>query len=82
MDLSEPDLLIQLCKRENKCSQTDALKVFFYLCISGMNLQGLIEQAKQLTSSAEMVVVISNRPGVHCPKRASLAGIQTQVSRI
>ncbi|KAG8005700.1 Trifunctional purine biosynthetic protein adenosine-3, partial [Nibea albiflora] len=39
----------------------------------------LIEQAKHPSSSAEIVVVISNRPGVQGLKRTSLAGIQTRV---
>uniref|UniRef100_A0A6Q2WV86 ATP-grasp domain-containing protein n=1 Tax=Esox lucius TaxID=8010 RepID=A0A6Q2WV86_ESOLU len=47
--------------------------------ISGTNLQALMEQAKKASSSAEIVVVISNRPGVFGLKRASLAGIQTRV---
>lgn len=38
-----------------------------------------MEQAKQPSSSAEIVLVISNRPGVQGLKRASLAGIQTRV---
>lgn len=38
-----------------------------------------MEQAKRPSSSAEIVVVISNRPGVQGLKRASLAGIQTRV---
>uniref|UniRef100_A0A7N6A589 Trifunctional purine biosynthetic protein adenosine-3 n=1 Tax=Anabas testudineus TaxID=64144 RepID=A0A7N6A589_ANATE len=46
---------------------------------TGTNLQALIEQAKRPSSSAEIVVVISNRPGVQGLKRASLAGIQTRV---
>ncbi|XP_058468283.1 trifunctional purine biosynthetic protein adenosine-3 [Solea solea] len=46
---------------------------------TGTNLQALIEQAKHPSSSAEIVVVISNRPGVQGLKRASLAGIQTRV---
>uniref|UniRef100_A0A8C4ESU4 Trifunctional purine biosynthetic protein adenosine-3 n=1 Tax=Dicentrarchus labrax TaxID=13489 RepID=A0A8C4ESU4_DICLA len=46
---------------------------------SGTNLQALIEQAKRPSSCAEIVVVISNRPGVQGLKRASLAGIQTRV---
>nr|XP_020511731.1 trifunctional purine biosynthetic protein adenosine-3 [Labrus bergylta]XP_020511732.1 trifunctional purine biosynthetic protein adenosine-3 [Labrus bergylta]XP_020511733.1 trifunctional purine biosynthetic protein adenosine-3 [Labrus bergylta]XP_020511734.1 trifunctional purine biosynthetic protein adenosine-3 [Labrus bergylta]XP_029137492.1 trifunctional purine biosynthetic protein adenosine-3 [Labrus bergylta] len=46
---------------------------------SGTNLQALIEQARRPSSSAEIVVVISNRPGVQGLKRASLAGIQTRV---
>uniref|UniRef100_A0A671XQX1 Trifunctional purine biosynthetic protein adenosine-3 n=1 Tax=Sparus aurata TaxID=8175 RepID=A0A671XQX1_SPAAU len=47
--------------------------------ITCTNLQALIEQAKRPSSSAEIVVVISNRPGVQGLKRASLAGIQTRV---
>ncbi|TMS11704.1 Trifunctional purine biosynthetic protein adenosine-3 [Larimichthys crocea] len=46
---------------------------------TGTNLQALIEQARRPSSSAEIVVVISNRPGVQGLKRASLAGIQTRV---
>lgn len=48
--------------------------------VTGTNLQALIEQAKRPSSSAEIVVVISNRPGVQGLKRASLAGIQTRVN--
>ncbi|CAM4505757.1 unnamed protein product [Leuciscus chuanchicus] len=46
---------------------------------TGTNLQALMEQAKKPSSSAEIVVVISNRPGVTGLKRASMAGIQTRV---
>ncbi|KAG7259101.1 hypothetical protein CRUP_007066 [Coryphaenoides rupestris] len=46
---------------------------------TGTNLQALIEQAKRPSSAAEIVLVISNRPGVLGLKRASLAGIQTRV---
>uniref|UniRef100_A0A8C2AU38 Trifunctional purine biosynthetic protein adenosine-3 n=1 Tax=Cyprinus carpio TaxID=7962 RepID=A0A8C2AU38_CYPCA len=46
---------------------------------SGTNLQALMEQVKKPSSSAEIVVVISNRPGVMGLKRASMAGIQTRV---
>ncbi|KAM9766798.1 trifunctional purine biosynthetic protein adenosine-3 isoform 2-T2 [Menidia menidia] len=46
---------------------------------TGTNLQALIEHAKCPNSSAEIVLVISNRPGVQGLKRASLAGIQTRV---
>nr|XP_046175113.1 trifunctional purine biosynthetic protein adenosine-3 isoform X2 [Oncorhynchus gorbuscha] len=48
-------------------------------CVSGTNLQALMEQTKRTSSSAEIVVVISNQPGVLGLKRASLAGIQTRV---
>ncbi|XP_063073252.1 trifunctional purine biosynthetic protein adenosine-3 [Engraulis encrasicolus] len=46
---------------------------------TGTNLQALMEQAKKPSSAAEIVVVISNRPGVLGLKRASMAGIQTRV---
>ncbi|KAM3585583.1 uncharacterized protein V6R79_021693 [Siganus canaliculatus] len=46
---------------------------------TGTNLQALMDQAKTPSSAAEIVVVISNRPGVQGLKRASLAGIQTRV---
>uniref|UniRef100_A0A7N8XGR1 Trifunctional purine biosynthetic protein adenosine-3 n=1 Tax=Mastacembelus armatus TaxID=205130 RepID=A0A7N8XGR1_9TELE len=58
---------------------------FRYSIFAGMkilkrtNLQALIEQAKRPSSSAEIVLVISNRPGVEGLRRASLAGIQTRV---
>lgn len=39
-----------------------------------------MDQAKRPSSSADIVVVISNRPGVQGLKRASLAGIQTRVT--
>lgn len=50
------------------------------MVVAGTNLQALMEQAKRPGSCAEIVVVISNRPGVQGLKRASLAGIQTRVS--
>uniref|UniRef100_W5MY14 Trifunctional purine biosynthetic protein adenosine-3 n=1 Tax=Lepisosteus oculatus TaxID=7918 RepID=W5MY14_LEPOC len=46
---------------------------------TGTNLQALIEHVKKPTSSAEIVLVISNRPGVEGLKKAVLAGIQTRV---
>uniref|UniRef100_A0A8C1LYI9 Phosphoribosylglycinamide formyltransferase n=1 Tax=Cyprinus carpio TaxID=7962 RepID=A0A8C1LYI9_CYPCA len=46
---------------------------------TGTNLQALMEQAKKPWSSAEIVLVISNRPAVTGLKRAALAGIQTRV---
>ncbi|XP_023185101.1 trifunctional purine biosynthetic protein adenosine-3 isoform X1 [Xiphophorus maculatus] len=46
---------------------------------TGTNLQALIDQAKAPGSSAEIVLVVSNRPGVQGLKRAALAGIQTRV---
>lgn len=56
------------------------LKINDYSVLLGTNLQALIEQAKHPCSSAEIVVVISNKPGVQGLKRASLAGIQTRVT--
>uniref|UniRef100_A0A671M747 ATP-grasp domain-containing protein n=1 Tax=Sinocyclocheilus anshuiensis TaxID=1608454 RepID=A0A671M747_9TELE len=46
---------------------------------TGTNLQALMEQVKKPSSSAEIVMVISNRPGVMGLKKASMAGIQTRV---
>ncbi|KAG5833417.1 hypothetical protein ANANG_G00275720 [Anguilla anguilla] len=54
-------------------------KVAVLISGTGTNLQALIEQVKKPSSAAEIVVVISNRPGVLGLKRASLAGIQTRV---
>lgn len=51
-----------------------------FVVVAGTNLQALIDRAKRPSSSAEIVVVISNRPGVQGLKRASLAGIQTRVN--
>ncbi|KAI3366010.1 hypothetical protein L3Q82_009839 [Scortum barcoo] len=55
------------------------IRVAVLISGTGTNLQALIEQVKCPSSSAEIVVVISNRPGVQGLKRASLAGIQTRV---
>ncbi|XP_030605207.1 trifunctional purine biosynthetic protein adenosine-3 [Archocentrus centrarchus] len=54
-------------------------KVGVLISGTGTNLQALIDRAKHPSSSSEIVVVISNRPGVQGLKRASLAGIQTRV---
>lgn len=71
--------------RQNGASQGDSgaprrrARVGVLISGTGTNLQALMEQAKRPSSSAEIVVVISNRPGVLGLKRASLAGIQTRV---
>uniref|UniRef100_A0A3Q2XWE2 Trifunctional purine biosynthetic protein adenosine-3 n=1 Tax=Hippocampus comes TaxID=109280 RepID=A0A3Q2XWE2_HIPCM len=54
-------------------------KVGVLISGTGTNLQALIDQAKRPSSCAEIVVVISNKPGVQGLKRAALAGIQTRV---
>ncbi|KAM7365541.1 hypothetical protein PAMP_016459 [Pampus punctatissimus] len=63
----------------NKSTPHKRTRVAVLISGTGTNLQALIEQAKRPSSSAEIVVVISNRPGVQGLKRASLAGIQTRV---
>ncbi|KAF5892909.1 trifunctional purine biosynthetic protein adenosine-3, partial [Clarias magur] len=68
----------------NSSSQTPSssrkrTKVAVLISGTGTNLQALMEQTKKPSSSAEIVVVISNRPGVLGLKRASMAGIQTRV---
>lgn len=40
-----------------------------------------MEQARRPSSAAEVVVVVSNRPGVQGLSRAALAGIQTRVKK-
>lgn len=65
--------------RQNGNTQQKKTRVAVLISGTGTNLQALIEQAKRPSSSAEIVVVISNRPGVQGLKRASLAGIQTRV---
>ncbi|XP_028323481.1 trifunctional purine biosynthetic protein adenosine-3-like [Gouania willdenowi] len=44
-----------------------------------MAAPALMDQTSSSSSSAEIVLVVSNRPGVQGLKRASLAGIQTRV---
>jgi phosphoribosylglycinamide formyltransferase-1 len=46
---------------------------------SGSNLQSLIDAARDPEYAAEIVVVISDRPGVRALERASAAGIPTVV---
>lgn len=67
-------------KRQHDGKSVFINNVFSCVGVLGTNLQALIEQAKRPSSSAEIVVVISNRPGVQGLKRASLAGIQTRVN--
>ncbi|KAJ4924408.1 hypothetical protein JOQ06_000648 [Pogonophryne albipinna] len=61
------------------CTPRKRTKVAVLISGTGTNLQALIEQARRPSSSAEIVLIISNRPGVQGLKRASLAGIQTRV---
>ncbi|XP_061571488.1 trifunctional purine biosynthetic protein adenosine-3 [Cololabis saira] len=63
----------------NNTAPTKRTRVGVLISGTGTNLQALMEQAKRPSSAAEIVVVISNRPGVLGLKRASLAGIQTRV---
>ncbi|XP_026787627.3 trifunctional purine biosynthetic protein adenosine-3 [Pangasianodon hypophthalmus] len=65
------------CQRNS--SSRRRTKVAVLISGTGTNLQALMEQTKKPSSSAEIVVVISNRPGVLGLKRASMAGIQTRV---
>ncbi|XP_038153059.1 trifunctional purine biosynthetic protein adenosine-3 [Cyprinodon tularosa] len=63
----------------NSITPCKRMRVGVLISGTGTNLQALIERARRPSSSAEIVVVISNRPGVQGLKRASLAGIQTRV---
>ncbi|XP_012670931.1 trifunctional purine biosynthetic protein adenosine-3 [Clupea harengus] len=60
-------------------SQRRRARVGVLISGTGTNLQALMEQVKKPSSAAEIVVVISNRPGVLGLKRASMSGIQTRV---
>ena len=56
------------------------MKVGVLISGSGTNLQALIDQSLQQDSCADIVLVISNVPGVQGLKRAEAAGIPTKVS--
>uniref|UniRef100_A0A8K9UQ82 Trifunctional purine biosynthetic protein adenosine-3 n=1 Tax=Oncorhynchus mykiss TaxID=8022 RepID=A0A8K9UQ82_ONCMY len=79
--------VVDLGPMQNGASQGDSsstvprkrTRVGVLISGTGTNLQALMEQTKRTSSSAEIVVVISNQPGVLGLKRASLAGIQTRV---
>ena len=64
-------------REENKSPQ---MKVGVLISGSGTNLQALIDQSLRQDSSAKIVLVISNIPGVQGLKRAEAAGIPTEVS--
>ena len=55
--------------------------VYIDIYISGTNLQALIDHVQNPSdnSSAEIVLVISNKSGVKGLERAQAAGIQTKV---
>lgn len=59
------------------------LTICYHLCPppTGTNLQSLIDhtQSRHCVSAAEIVLVISNKPGVQGLKRAEAAGIPTKV---
>ena len=58
----------------------DEKSVFICLC-AGTNLQALIDHTKNPAnkSAAEIVLVISNKPGVKGLERAEAAGITSKV---
>uniref|UniRef100_A0A8C2JA12 Trifunctional purine biosynthetic protein adenosine-3 n=1 Tax=Cyprinus carpio TaxID=7962 RepID=A0A8C2JA12_CYPCA len=72
-------LVLQNGALQGEHSTRKRTRVAVLISGSGTNLQALMEQVKKPSSSAEIVVVISNRPGVMGLKRASMAGIQTRV---
>ncbi|KAF7214693.1 trifunctional purine biosynthetic protein adenosine-3 isoform X1 [Nothobranchius furzeri] len=74
----EPEVSTSGC-HGNGITQHKRMRVGVLISGTGTNLQALMEQAKRPSSSAQIVVVISNRPGVLGLKKASLAGIQTRV---
>ena len=58
------------------------MKVGVLISGSGTNLQALIDQSLRQDSSAKIVLVISNVPGVQGLSRAETAGIPTKVSAL
>ena len=57
----------------------ERMKVGVLISGSGTNLQALIDQSLRHDSCAEIVLVISNKPGVQGLQRAENAGIPTKV---
>lgn len=55
-------------------------KVGVLISGSGTNLQALIEHCNRSSSSAQIVLVISNKPDAEGLQKASKAGIPTKVS--
>ncbi|NXA00086.1 PUR2 protein, partial [Nesospiza acunhae] len=59
--------------------QTGRMKVAVLISGTGTNLEALINSTKKDTSYAQIVLVISNKPGVEGLKKAERAGIPTRV---
>jgi len=57
----------------------DRMKVGVLISGSGTNLQALIDHCKKRTSSADIVLVVSNKQDAHGLQRAAQAGIPTKV---
>lgn len=57
----------------------DRMKVGILISGSGTNLQALIDHCKKRTSSADIVLVVSNKQDAYGLQRASQAGIPTKV---
>lgn len=66
-------------QRPLKKVRTDKMKVGVLISGSGTNLQSLIDQSMANSSHSEIVLVISNVPGVFGLQRAIKAGIPTKV---
>ncbi|KAL9866683.1 trifunctional purine biosynthetic protein adenosine-3 isoform 1-T4 [Geothlypis trichas] len=59
--------------------QTGKMKVAVLISGTGTNLEALINSTKKDTSYAQVVLVISNKPGVEGLRKAERAGIPTRV---
>ncbi|NXX70187.1 PUR2 protein, partial [Spizella passerina] len=59
--------------------QTGKVKVAVLISGTGTNLEALINSTKKDTSYAQIVLVISNKPGVEGLRKAERAGIPTRV---
>ncbi|XP_029821747.1 trifunctional purine biosynthetic protein adenosine-3-like [Manacus vitellinus] len=59
--------------------QAGKVKVAVLISGTGTNLEALINSTKKSTSFAQIVLVVSNKPGVEGLRKAERAGIPTRV---
>lgn len=71
---------LNIGQTEQQHHKGQQMKVGVLISGSGTNLQALIDHSLRQDSSAKIVLVISNVPGVQGLKRAETAGIPTKVS--
>ncbi|KAF7250998.1 Trifunctional purine biosynthetic protein adenosine-3 [Varanus komodoensis] len=70
---------LQSSHKQQSKTQPSKTRVAVLISGTGTNLEALISSTKKPTSSAQIVLVISNKAGVEGLKRAERAGIPTKV---